>query len=72
MLPNLFDREELFYQLGARQFGDFGKFLLDPAPDIRTLIQLAVDCETGVEKSGRTKDQVTDVSCLHLPPFLHS
>ncbi|KAF8320974.1 uncharacterized protein EI90DRAFT_3292775 [Cantharellus anzutake] len=50
--------EELFYQLGVRQFGDFGKLLLEPPPEVQTLIQLAVDCETTVEKSGMTKEQV--------------
>ncbi|KAG9025968.1 DNA mismatch repair protein [Tulasnella sp. JGI-2019a] len=37
--------EELFYQLGLRQFGNFGRLKLHPPPPIRSLIQLAVDAD---------------------------
>lgn len=37
--------EELFYQLGVRQFGAFDRIQLKPAPSIKTLISLAVESE---------------------------
>lgn len=52
---------ELFYQLGLRQFGDLPRIRLDPAPELRTLIALAVDAEEGIAKSGMSKDAVVDV-----------
>lgn len=58
-------REELFYQLGARQFGDFGKLHLDPPPSIRSLLELSVTCENGISEAGLTVESVIDVS-LHL------
>ena len=56
---------ELFFQLGLRQFGDLPRIRLDPAPDLRALVALAVDAEDGVEKSGLSKAAVVDVRlCL--------
>ncbi|KAF8519443.1 DNA binding protein [Gautieria morchelliformis] len=52
--------EELFYQLGLRQFGNFGRFRLDPPAPLRSLISLAVDNEDSIEKNGLAKDEVTD------------
>ncbi|KAI1798126.1 DNA binding protein [Ganoderma leucocontextum] len=49
---------ELFYQLGLRQFGNLSRIRLDPAPDMRTLVALAVDAEEGLEESGLSKDVV--------------
>ena len=60
----LFLREELFYQLGLRQFGDFSKLNLEPAPSLRVLVRLAVECEDGIEENGLKMDEVTDVSAL--------
>ncbi|PAV19137.1 DNA mismatch repair [Pyrrhoderma noxium] len=37
--------EELFYQLGLRQFGNYARIKLEPQPPIRHLIQLAVRTE---------------------------
>ncbi|EIW55636.1 DNA mismatch repair protein MutL [Trametes versicolor FP-101664 SS1] len=51
---------ELFYQLGLRQFGDLPRIRLDPAPELRTLVALAVDAEEGIAKSGMSKDAVVD------------
>ncbi|KAI0372035.1 DNA mismatch repair protein MutL [Pilatotrama ljubarskyi] len=51
---------ELFYQLGLRQFGDIPRIRLDPPPELRTLVALAIDAEEGVEKSGMSKDDVVD------------
>ena len=55
--------EELFYQLGLRQFGNFGHFRLDPPAPLHRLIALAVENEDGIEKSGLQKDHVVDVRC---------
>ncbi|KAM5533891.1 hypothetical protein V8D89_012431 [Ganoderma adspersum] len=51
---------ELFFQLGLRQFGNFSRIRLDPAPDMRTLVALAVDAEEGVEESGLSKEDVVN------------
>ena len=57
-------REELFYQLGLRQFGEFSRFMLQPSPPIRTLIKLAVDAEEGddVRESGMNPAEAIEVS----------
>ncbi|KZT70490.1 DNA mismatch repair protein MutL [Daedalea quercina L-15889] len=52
--------EELFYQLGVRQFGDMSRLRLDPAPSLRTLVTLAVDAEEGVQQSKLTRPQIVD------------
>jgi len=52
--------EELFYQLGTRQFGDFGKLHLDPPPSIRSLLELSVPCENGISEAGLTVGSVID------------
>ncbi|KAI0360593.1 DNA mismatch repair protein MutL [Trametes cingulata] len=51
---------ELFYQLGLRQFGDLPRIRLDPPPELRTLVALAVAAEEGIEKSGLSKDSLAD------------
>ncbi|RPD65607.1 DNA binding protein [Lentinus tigrinus ALCF2SS1-7] len=51
---------ELFYQLGLRQFGNFSRIRLDPPPDLRTLVALAVDAEEGVAQNGLKPDDVVD------------
>ncbi|KAI8986896.1 DNA mismatch repair protein MutL [Trametes punicea] len=51
---------ELFYQLGLRQFGNFSRIRLEPAPDLRTLVTLAVDAEDGIEQSGMSKEAVVN------------
>ncbi|KAJ7151144.1 histidine kinase-like ATPase [Mycena filopes] len=52
--------EELFYQLGLRQFGDFSRMKLQPPPPLRTLIEIAVEVEEATEESGLTKPQIVD------------
>ncbi|KAL1667281.1 hypothetical protein GGF50DRAFT_124917 [Schizophyllum commune] len=37
--------EELFHQLGVRQFGDFSRMKLSPPPSLRTLVQLGISAE---------------------------
>lgn len=56
--------EELFYQLGLRQFGNFNKLKLEPPPPIRSLIRLAVQAEESVKASGLGLDeeQLVEVS----------
>ncbi|KAI0065271.1 DNA mismatch repair protein MutL [Artomyces pyxidatus] len=51
--------EELFYQLGLRQFGDFSRLKLSPSPPLRQLIALAVDAED-TEKSKLSKSEIVD------------
>ncbi|KAF8899820.1 DNA mismatch repair protein MutL [Gymnopilus junonius] len=53
--------EELFYQLGLRQFGDFSRIKLDPPPSLREMIKMAVDAEEDLESStSLTKPQIVD------------
>ncbi|KAF7350452.1 DNA-mis-repair domain-containing protein [Mycena venus] len=52
--------EELFYQLGLRQFGNFSRLKLQPPPSLRTLIEIAVELEETTEESGLTKPQIVD------------
>ncbi|KAJ7695474.1 histidine kinase-like ATPase [Mycena rosella] len=52
--------EELFYQLGLRQFGDFSRLKLQPPPPLRTLIEIAVELEETTADSGLTKPQIVD------------
>uniref|UniRef100_D8QEE1 DNA mismatch repair protein S5 domain-containing protein n=1 Tax=Schizophyllum commune (strain H4-8 / FGSC 9210) TaxID=578458 RepID=D8QEE1_SCHCM len=37
--------EELFYQLGVRQFGDLSRMKLSPPPSLRTLVKLGISAE---------------------------
>ncbi|TCD68743.1 DNA mismatch repair protein [Steccherinum ochraceum] len=52
--------EELFYQLGLRQFGNFRRIKLDPPPPIKSLISLAVEVEEGLQRTTLNKEQVTE------------
>ncbi|KAJ6486921.1 histidine kinase-like ATPase [Mycena sanguinolenta] len=52
--------EEVFYQLGLRQFGNFSRLKLQPPPPLRTLIEIAVELEETTEESGLTKPQIVD------------
>ncbi|KAJ6631150.1 DNA binding protein [Mycena sp. CBHHK59/15] len=52
--------EELFYQLGLRQFGDFSRLKLQPPPPLRTLVEIAVELEEATAESGLTKPQIVD------------
>jgi len=52
----------MFYQLALMQFCDYRRLRLDPPPSLRTLLKLAVDAESGTERSGLTKDEIVDVS----------
>lgn len=55
-------REELCYQLGLRQFGNFPRLKLDPPAPLRPLITLAVDAEQNTELSKLSKPEIVDVS----------
>ncbi|KAH9063209.1 DNA mismatch repair protein MutL [Lactarius vividus] len=52
--------EELFYQLGLRQFGNFARLKLDPPAPLSPLIKLAVDAEKDTDLSKLTKPQIVD------------
>ncbi|OAV95319.1 hypothetical protein PTTG_03631 [Puccinia triticina 1-1 BBBD Race 1] len=49
--------EELFYQLGVRQFGSFDRIQLKPTVPVKTLVTLAVESEPSeyLDKIGRTR-----------------
>ena len=55
-------REELFYQLGLRQFGDFNRIKLEPPPPLRILVTLAVDAEEGTKHSHLSKPELVEVT----------
>ncbi|TRM60315.1 hypothetical protein BD626DRAFT_504926 [Schizophyllum amplum] len=42
--------EELFYQLGVRQFGDLSRMKLSPPPSLRTLSQTTLDRDAIIDK----------------------
>jgi len=52
--------EELFYQLGLRQFGNFNRLKLEPPPPLRAMVKLAVDAEEGTKNSRLSKAQIVD------------
>ncbi|KAF8067775.1 hypothetical protein FPV67DRAFT_1764987, partial [Lyophyllum atratum] len=52
--------EEMFYQLGLRQFGDFSKLKLEPSPPLRTLVEIAVNAEDSTSTSTMSKSQIVD------------
>ena len=60
-----FDREELFYQLSLRQFGDYPRLKLEPPPSIRELVRLAVESEDGIEAAGLQSETVIDVRLMY-------
>ncbi|EIN08836.1 DNA mismatch repair protein MutL [Punctularia strigosozonata HHB-11173 SS5] len=51
--------EELFYQLGLRQFGGYGRMRLEPAPDLRALIQIGIEVED-TSKSKLSKPELVE------------
>lgn len=55
------DSDELFYQLGVRQFGDFSRLKLEPPPVLRDMIDIAVNAENSTEDSPLSKTQIIDV-----------
>lgn len=55
--------EELFYQLGVRQFGDFSRIKLEPQPSLRSLLEIAVEADETIEKSQLSKTEIVDVCC---------
>lgn len=58
-------RQELFYQLGLRQFGRFSRINLTPPPRLEKLVRLAVDraCADGsaAETVAAQKDDIVQV-----------
>jgi len=52
--------EELFYQLGLRQFGDYSRLKLEPPPSLRAMVKLAVNAEEGTKNSRLSKEQIVD------------
>lgn len=54
--------EELFYQLGLRQFSNLGKLNLKPAPKVRELLEIAIENEPGAEENGLDPRKIINVS----------
>nr|ODN86354.1 DNA mismatch repair protein MLH1 [Cryptococcus depauperatus CBS 7841] len=52
--------EEHFYQLSLRQFGAFNRIRLEPSPDLRDLLRLAVEDDVGLKEAGLEIDSVVD------------
>ncbi|KAK2461036.1 hypothetical protein APHAL10511_006977 [Amanita phalloides] len=52
--------EELFYQLGLRQFGDISRLRLEPPPPLRSLVEIAVQAEESTRDSQLTKPDIVD------------
>ncbi|KAF9068865.1 histidine kinase-like ATPase [Rhodocollybia butyracea] len=52
--------EELFYQLGLRQFGDFSRLKLEPPPSLRDLITIAVDAEEISDDTTLSKPDIVE------------
>lgn len=70
-------REELFYQLGLRQFGRLTRIKLEPAIDLREVVAHAVNRSEGTEAAQMPPEQIVEVSrgvfALALSsPDLHS
>ena len=58
-------REELFYQLGLRQFGRFVRIKLKPAPPLKDLVRLAIEHDDSSSTASIPKEDLIEV-CLHL------
>lgn len=54
--------EELFYQLGIRQFSNLGRLNLKPAPKVRELLGIAMENEPGAEENGLDPAKIINVS----------
>ncbi|ODN92837.1 DNA mismatch repair protein MLH1 [Cryptococcus wingfieldii CBS 7118] len=52
--------DEHFYQLALRQFGAFNRIKLEPQPNLRELLTLAVEDEEGLGDAGLSKEDVVD------------
>ncbi|KAF8700010.1 DNA mismatch repair protein MutL, partial [Rhizoctonia solani] len=57
--------EELFYQLGLRQFGNFSHLKLSPPPSLHELVHLAVEDDLDIQKAGldpkKTGDKIISI-----------
>lgn len=54
--------EEMFYQLGLRQFGAFSRIQLNPPVNLKELIQIGIESEEDAEaKSGKPKEELIQV-----------
>lgn len=56
--------DELFYQVGLRQFGSFGKLHLKPPPSLRELLEIAVEGEPNSAECGMSPEQIVDASMI--------
>jgi DNA mismatch repair protein MLH1 len=56
--------EEFFYQIALRQFGNFHRIKLEPAPPLRELVKLAVTADDRFPDSGMDIERGTDVRVI--------
>ncbi|KAF9041304.1 DNA mismatch repair protein MutL [Panaeolus papilionaceus] len=52
--------EELFYQLGVRQFGNFSRIKLEPSPSLRELLEIGVAAEDSTSQSELSKPEIVE------------
>ncbi|KAK4057372.1 DNA mismatch repair protein Mlh1 [Microbotryomycetes sp. JL221] len=52
--------EELFYQLGLRQFGTLTRIRLQPSVDVAELVKIAIESEPDRSMTGLTDQQIID------------
>lgn len=57
--------EELFYQLGLRQFGNFNFLKLSPPPSVHDLVHLAVEENLDIIKAGLDPRSIGEVSSIN-------
>lgn len=57
--------EELFYQLGLKQFGSIGKLVLNPPPLVNELLELAVSCQAEAEQATGLKVENIVTKLVH-------
>jgi DNA mismatch repair protein MLH1 len=63
-------REELFYQLGLRQFGDMPRIKLQPSPPLMKLLEIAVNAEEiSPGQTSLSKSDIVKVDTLPYPPY---
>lgn len=58
--------EELFYQLGARQFGAYHRIKLSPPPELKRLVRLAVMSEPSEKLDEYGREKVIEKICRTL------
>ena len=61
-----FHSEELFYQLGPRQFGDFSRIKLEPPPSLRSMHEIVVEADESTLKSEESIVKDRNRRCTYI------